>query len=227
MKHRSEPNPQAPAEKSPPHLPVLTEVVHVVVHELDEVTIPGEIFQQPLPPQGGPLAPATSPIAAAMAKLSSPELDAPSMGLTPELQADHLKPDPTSTAIPFIDHYIPQTNSGFSSNWWLTSPQPKEPAKVAAPSVATAPVSAPSVAAAPAAKPLSKDEIVQRVLVSLNQQVANTFEQRIHEAVGPVLMRVTDNLLTELRQQLTQNIHDMVSHAVAVEMAKVNAKRNT
>jgi hypothetical protein len=192
MKHRSHP-PQR--KKSPPQLPVLTEIVHIA-HDLEEITVPGALIRE-RPPQDTS---ATSPIAAAMAKLSSPE---------PEPQAAE-PVHRTAPPPPTVDHYIPQTASGFSSSWWMNDQEPALPEKTSPSDVV------PSVA------PLSETQIVQRVLVGLNSEVSNMFEQRIREAVGPVLMRVTDKLLTELRQQITLSLHDMVVRAVAVEMAKVD-----
>jgi hypothetical protein len=197
MKHRSHPPSR---KKAPPQLPVLTEIVHMA-HDLEETTVPGALLKE-----GGaqPDAPAISPIAAAMAmaKLSSSE---------PESKLEAAAPlARTAPPPPTIDHYIPQTASGFSSSWWMNDQEPALPEKTSPSAVV------PSVA------PLSETQIVQRVLVGLNSEVSNMFEQRIREAVGPVLMRVTDKLLTELRQQITLSLHDMVVRAVALEMAKVD-----
>jgi hypothetical protein len=61
---------------------------------------------------------------------------------------------------------------------------------------------------------------VQRVLSGLDRQLSLVFEQQLVEIVVPALARASEALVSELRAELAQTLHDMVQHAVAVELAR-------
>ena len=72
-------------------------------------------------------------------------------------------------------------------------------------------------AAAPAA---SEQELVQRVLANVQRQLDLLLEQRLREAMAPVLARLTDALLREARGELAAALRDVVSRAVAQELSR-------
>ncbi len=83
------------------------------------------------------------------------------------------------------------------------------------------------VSALPAgASSLSPDqELTQRVLAGLQRQVDMVVEVRLREAISPLLVRMTDALVRELRAELTSTLQDVVAKAVTQEAAKWRAGR--
>jgi hypothetical protein len=69
-------------------------------------------------------------------------------------------------------------------------------------------------------EPVSEDEVVRRVVTGLEEQLDLMFDHRIQEAVAPALARAADSLIADLRDQMVSVLHDMVSRAVAIEMAR-------
>ncbi|SRR5258706_1190416 len=72
----------------------------------------------------------------------------------------------------------------------------------------------------PAPAPLNEAELAQRVLANVQRQVDLMLEQRLREAMGPVLARLADALLRETRNELASTLRDMVSRAVAQELSR-------
>lgn len=71
-----------------------------------------------------------------------------------------------------------------------------------------------------AAPPGVVDEamLTQRVLADLDKQLDLMFEHRLREALTPVLTRMTDSLVREMRNQLAVHLREMVAKAVSLEL---------
>ncbi len=65
---------------------------------------------------------------------------------------------------------------------------------------------------------LSEQLIVERVLADLDKQVDLMFEHRLRETLAPVLARMTDTLVREMRNQLAVSLREMVERAVSLEL---------
>ncbi len=104
-----------------------------------------------------------------------------------------------------------------------------------APPAATAPAVVPSPAAyaptepaplhgaalpASAARLPDEEELTQRVLADLQRQVELMLEVKLREALAPALTRATDALMREARNELASTLRDVVSRAVAQEIAR-------
>jgi hypothetical protein len=196
MKNRSKP------QKPTLQVPVLTEIVHMA-DSLEQETVPGALIGEPDQPDQAALTPAVtseSAIAQAVAKWVTPVAGAASPPPTPAAPVASAPVDPLT-----FDHYIPQTASGFASGWWMDEAK-------------SAP--APTVQTTAAQAALTQELLVKRVLAGLDRQVSEVFETRLREVVAPALLRLSDALLAELRHQLTLSLRDMVTRAVAVEVAR-------
>ncbi|HXD05245.1 MAG TPA: hypothetical protein VN680_04310 [Burkholderiaceae bacterium] len=89
------------------------------------------------------------------------------------------------------------------------------------------PVATPGATAqAPATTAAELDEarIAERVLSELQRNIDVILEPRLREAVGPVLARLSDALIRELREELTASLRDVVHRAVAQEIARNRAR---
>jgi len=71
---------------------------------------------------------------------------------------------------------------------------------------------------------VSEAQLAHRVLSVVNKQIDGLIEFRLREAMGPILQRHTDALVRDLRDELKQTMQDVVSRAVAQEMAKVRPR---
>lgn len=78
--------------------------------------------------------------------------------------------------------------------------------------------------AAPAAVAVDEAVLVQRVLADLDKQLDLMFEQRLRETLAPVLTRLTDSLVREMRSQLAASLRDMVARAVSLEIDKLQRR---
>jgi hypothetical protein len=52
------------------------------------------------------------------------------------------------------------------------------------------------------------------VLFELEQHIGESLQARLHAALGPVLARVADSLMAEVRQELARSLRVMVDDAV-------------
>lgn len=88
----------------------------------------------------------------------------------------------------------------------------------------TAPGSVPSgvAIASPVLPPPEFDEarVVDAVLQGLQPRIDLMFEYRLRETLGPVLARLADSLVHEVRQELSQTLRDVVTRAVAQEVSR-------
>lgn len=90
--------------------------------------------------------------------------------------------------------------------------------------VLTEPVALPSPGQAeerPAAVPeLDEARVVDAVLHSLQPRIDLMFEYRLRETLAPLLARLADSLVQEVRHDLSQTLRDVVARAVAQEVAR-------
>jgi hypothetical protein len=84
----------------------------------------------------------------------------------------------------------------------------------------TAPA-APETAAASFELPhVVEEQIVQHVLADLQRHAELMLEYRLREALAPVLARLTESLIGELRQERAATLRDVVTRAVSQELAR-------
>jgi hypothetical protein len=75
--------------------------------------------------------------------------------------------------------------------------------------------------AAPAAAPVTDEaQWVERVLGDLQRHTDLMLEYRLREALAPLLARLTDNLVHDVRQELAATLRDVVARAVSQELSR-------
>jgi hypothetical protein len=62
------------------------------------------------------------------------------------------------------------------------------------------------------------------VLADLDKQLDLMFEHRLRESLSPVLARMTDSLVREMRAQLAANLREMVARAVSLELDRLQKR---
>ncbi len=106
--------------------------------------------------------------------------------------------------------------------------QPEQPGHPAVPTLDELVEAAPVEIAVPEGPievtEVSEAQLAHRVLSVVNKQIDGLIEFRLREAMGPILQRHTDALVRDLRDELKQTMQDVVSRAVAQEMAKVRPR---
>lgn len=93
----------------------------------------------------------------------------------------------------------------------------RSPLPAGAPAMAVAAPSPPVAAALPADL---QEQIVLQVLGDMQRQVDRLLEFRLRESLAPVLERLADSLVDEVREQLVLTLRDVVRRAVAQELAR-------
>ena len=68
--------------------------------------------------------------------------------------------------------------------------------------------------------PLDEEQLTQRVLGELQRQIDVLLEQRMREALAPVLARLTDSLVRDVRGELASTLRELVARAVAQELSR-------
>lgn len=68
---------------------------------------------------------------------------------------------------------------------------------------------------------MTEEQLAQRVLVELQHQVDLMLDVRLRESMAPLLVRATDALVRDVRNQLTLTLRDIVTKAVAQELARL------
>lgn len=81
------------------------------------------------------------------------------------------------------------------------------------------PVRAP-VAAPEPEPPLDARAIEDEVMAELGQRIDLMFEYRLREALAPTLARAADLLIREAREEVALTLRDVVSRAVAQQLAR-------
>jgi hypothetical protein len=71
---------------------------------------------------------------------------------------------------------------------------------------------------------VAETQITQQVLSDVQRQVDRMFEYRVREVLGPVLARLTDQLIEDARHELAATLRDVVRRAVAQELARLRGR---
>lgn len=82
-------------------------------------------------------------------------------------------------------------------------------------------------AEAPALAELANDEerLVGNVLADLQRHADLMLEYRLREAIDPVLARLADGLVRELREDLAATLRDVITRAVSQELARQRGRQ--
>ena len=83
---------------------------------------------------------------------------------------------------------------------------------------------APAETAAVPTPAIDEERLAERILADVQRQVGVMLEHRIRETLAPALARLTDAVVQEARIELASALRDMVSRAVAQEMARQRAR---
>lgn len=67
---------------------------------------------------------------------------------------------------------------------------------------------------------LQEDQITQQVLADVQRQVDKLLEYRLRESLGPLLARLADTLVRDVRDELAITLRDIVRRAVAQELSR-------
>jgi hypothetical protein len=67
---------------------------------------------------------------------------------------------------------------------------------------------------------MPEQQLIHNVLVEVQRQVELMLEYRMREVLAPMLSRATDVLIREARAELASTLRDVVSRAVAQELAR-------
>ena len=87
------------------------------------------------------------------------------------------------------------------------------------------PAARPPAGAGFVAPPLIDEAMLtQRVLADLDKQLDLMFEHRLRETLSPVLARMTDTLVREMRNQVAASLREMVTRAVALELDRLQRR---
>ena len=71
---------------------------------------------------------------------------------------------------------------------------------------------------------LDEGQVAQRVLADVQRQIDSMLEYRLREALSPILARVSDGLIRDLRQELSKTMTDVVTRSVAQEVARQRSR---
>ncbi|HIV70312.1 MAG TPA: hypothetical protein H9903_05250 [Candidatus Aquabacterium excrementipullorum] len=107
---------------------------------------------------------------------------------------------------------------------WVSAPAPAPSVFSAQPMpvvAAPAPVALPATPTPPRLNAgVDEAAMAQRVLNEVQRQIDGMLEYRLREALTPILARTSESLVRELRQELSKTMRDVVSRAVAQEVAR-------
>lgn len=67
----------------------------------------------------------------------------------------------------------------------------------------------------------SDTQICQRILTDVQRQIDSMLEFRLRESMQPLLAQFTETLMQDLRDELSRTMRDVVTRAVAQEVAKL------
>lgn len=80
---------------------------------------------------------------------------------------------------------------------------------------------APAAAGGPPPRLPSESELAEQVLAQVQRQLDLMIEYRMREALMPLLARATDTLVRDARGELASTLRDVVTRAVAQELARL------
>jgi hypothetical protein len=120
----------------------------------------------------------------------------------------------------------------------VAAPAPSEPSAAAAPPAPGAPITpaesiaatasaasaasavAPAEPSTPPQLALLESQLNERVLADVQRQIDLMLDYRLREVLTPLLSRVADNLVRDVRIELASTLREVVSRAVAQELAR-------
>lgn len=203
----------------PRFVPTLTEVV-----EFEEALV----LDEPVPvladaPQADASA---SVVEASHAAVSTEEVPAFLLATQP-VQVWMQPADQSIHAVPASS--IETRNAASNEIAVAAMPEAAWTADVAAPDVPTDAVTVEPIAAAAEPDvahdaPAEHEQIVQNVLTELQRRADLMLEYRLRETLTPILARLCDALIKDARQDLAATMRDVVSRAVAQELARHRPK---
>lgn len=123
---------------------------------------------------------------------------------------------PVLTEVVVLPTSAPEVDEPFSP---VAAPDPAYAAAAPTPLEARPP--APRATDVPA---FDEALVTKRVLVDLDRQLDLMFEQRLRETLSPVLARMTDTLVREMRNQLASSLRELVAKAVAAELDRLQKR---
>ena len=228
----------APGTPPAHRLPVLTEVVQITVaaeepadSTLGEVDFPlpvDETVAIAVPVVAVPVAP---PVVAPQPFTAAPRAPEPVLAEQPVPFAhdapappEWLKRRPSQQVrlglpLPAMAPPSPLP-ADFSGSWWSRD---EGPAVVSTP----VPVPVPIPQPVRPIETVSEDVLVQRVFEGLEGQIDLMFDHRMREAVVPALARAADQFMADLKEQHQATLREMVSRAVAIELARQAHRRES
>ena len=68
---------------------------------------------------------------------------------------------------------------------------------------------------------VSEAQLTQKVLTDVQRQIDSMLDFRLRESMQPLLAQFTETLMQDLRDELSRTMRDVVTRAVAQEMAKL------
>ena len=104
---------------------------------------------------------------------------------------------------------------------WPQAPTPaRGEAQLSLPAVEAPPAEADLMAAPSTPWRVADEQMIQGVLVEVQRQVDLMLDYRLREALTPLLVRAADGIVREARAELASTLRDVVSRAVAQELAR-------
>jgi len=129
-------------------------------------------------------------------------------------------------ALPVLTEVVDWPSDGVAEAQADLPVAPDEPPIALAPPVVPGPPVPPAPPVAQAvAEPEDARAVEDAVMAELQQRVDLMFEYRLREALAPTLARVTDLLIREAREEVALTLRDVVSRAVAQEIARRRQRR--
>ncbi len=129
---------------------------------------------------------------------------------------------PVLTEVVVMPKAAPVPDSGYPATGFDSGFPATQPAALDTKLSATA--GAPLRPAAPPSPVIDEAALTQRVLADLDKQLDLMFEHRLRETLAPVLARMTDALVREMRNQLALSLREMVARAVALELDRLHKR---
>ncbi len=125
---------------------------------------------------------------------------------------------PVLTEVVVMPKAAPMPDSEYPSMGSDSGFPPTEPARL------DEKPAAPFAKARPVPPAIDEAALAQRVLADLDKQLDLMFEHRLRETLAPVLARMTDALVREMRNQLALSLREMVARAVALELDRLHRR---
>lgn len=210
-----------PPRPAPSHVPTLTEVIEIP-----------EVLPTPVQPTTGVVeALAAEPASTWMAPTvvdSVPPAEAVDI---PAPLVPVAVPAPVPLAMPPVVPVVTSPVAAPTAPVSIPEPLPI-PASLLKPALAPVPpLSSPAPSPVPApltplrsASGVDEAAMAQRVFSEVQRQIDGMLEYRLREALTPILARTSEALVRELRQELSKTMRDVVSRAVAQEVARQRSR---